>query len=659
MPTPAAPPPPPRPSEPDATAASPTGAPPPRLQWLTAHPWRTMAAVLALLCLILVLLWDWNWLKGPIERVVEARTGRSFDIHGDLDVDLGRTTTIRADRLALGNADWSDVPQMAAVDRLEIGIELWPLLRRQTRIPGIRLIRPEVRLETGPDREGNWQALAGGGGGGGGSVELRSLWIDDGTLAFLDPDGETEIELEIASREPGAEDAAPPVVVSGRGRWRAAEFELDGSAQSPLDLQDTGSPYRFDLKARAGATRAHARGALVDAFQFETFGVQMALSGRDLHDLYPLIGVALPPTPPYAIDGQLAREGATWHYRDFTGEVGDSDLAGSVTVETGGERLMFNADLTSKRLDLDDLAGFLGGNPDDDEAPASTEGDGRVIPDTPYALDRLRAMDADVRLRAQRIQTDLPIDDMDAHLLLDDGMLRLDPLNFGIANGDIRSVVRMDARDTPIRTQLDADVRGLDLGALFPDSTLAGNAVGRIGGQARLTGAGNSIAAMLGSADGTLAVGMGRGEVSALLVELAGIDIAEALGFLITRDRTIPIRCAFADFAVEDGVMQAQALAFDTTDTLIVGEGRIDLGEEQLDLVLRPRPKDRSLLSLRSPLLVGGTFSDPSFRPDLRRLGLRGAVALALATIAPPAALLATLELGPGEDSDCGGSYAR
>ena len=34
-------------------------------------------------------------------------------------------------------------------------------------------------------------------------------------------------------------------------------------------------------------------------------------------------------------------------------------------------------------------------------------------------------------------------------------------------------------------------------------------------------------------------------------------------------------------------------------------------------------------------------------------------IALALGTITPPAALLATLELGPGENADCGGRYAK
>ena len=174
-----------------------------------------------------------------------------------------------------------------------------------------------------------------------------------------------------------------------------------------------------------------------------------------------------------------------------------------------------------------------------------------------------------------------------------------------------------------------------------------------------ISGTGNSIAQILGSADGDVAVGMGKGQISNLLMELAGLDIAEALKFLITKDRIIPVRCIFGDFAVQNGVMTTRALAFDSTDTIIVGKGRISLKDETLDLELRPRPKDRSILSLRSPLVIGGTFTDPSFRPDVKRLGLRGALAIALGNIAPPAALLATLELGPGEDSNCGGRYAR
>lgn len=654
------------PAPPQSAAPSPA---PPRWRRRPSRRSLIVLGVVAAAIALLVLLWDWNWFKGPVERVVEARTGREFDIAGNLDVDLGRTTTITAEGLRLGNAGWSEHADMATADRLALQVEIWPLLRGRVRLPELRLDAPDVRLEANPEGgPGNWD-FGFADDGDGEPLQLRRVWIEAGRLRFDDARVDTGIDIQLASREGGEGDAAPPVVLEGEGRWRGSEFSLEGSAASPLELQDADAPYRLDVRARAGATRAHARGSLSAPFQLGGFDLQFALAGRNLADLYPLLGVAMPDTPPYAIDGRLGREGGTWHYRDFSGKVGQSDLAGSASIATGGERLTLTADLVSKRLDFDDLAGFLGGTPDADgdeldpqlaQQEARQRERGKVLPATPYNLAKLRAMDADVRLRAQRIDTpDMPIDDMDAHLFLDSGLARLEPLNFGVAGGDIRSQVRMDARTDAITTRVKASVRRVELAQLFPDVELTRDAAGRLAGSFNLVGSGNSVAAMLATADGDVAVGMGRGEISNLLLELAGIDIYEALKFLLGKDRKVQVRCAFADFGVDKGVMQARALAFDTTDTIIIGEGQVDLGEETLDLELRPRPKDRSILSLRSPLHIGGSFADPSFRPDFARLGLRGAIALALGSIAPPAALLATLELGPGEDSGCGGEYAK
>lgn len=638
------------------------------------HPWWTILAVLALVMVVLVLLWDWNWFKGPIERQVQARTGRSFEIGGNLDVDLGRVTTVRADALSFGNAEWSEDPTMAALDRLELKFEPLPLIfKGELRIPELRLQRPRVRLETAPEGAGgNWDFLDKDDSGD--PPRLDRLWIDNGQLRFLDEARKTDIDLKVASEEAEKAGTAPPVMVDGGGRWAGNKFTLEGRAESPLELKDTDKPYRIDMHATAGSTRAHARGDVINPFQLKDFDLQLALSGQNLADLYPLLGIATPDTPPYALDGRLTREldkdRVTWHYDDFGGKVGDSDLGGKASVTTGGARPFLRANLVSKQLDFDDLAGFVGGAPDagDGESTnaelksraAKQAARAKLLPDTPYQLDKLRAMDADVRWKAGRINAPgLPLDDMDAHLFLENGLLRLDPLNFGVAGGDLRSTIRMDARESPIRTNARITARRLDLKQLLPNLELAKDAVGRVGGDINITGSGNSIAKMLASADGDIALGMGRGQISNLLMELAGLDIYEALKFLIGKDRKIAIRCAFGDFAVKDGVMTARALAFDTSDTIIIGKGDISLRDETLDLELRPRPKDRSLLSLRSPLVASGTFKDPSFRPDMARLGLRGAIALALGSIAPPAALLATLELGPGEDSACGGQYAR
>jgi hypothetical protein len=122
---------------------------------------------------------------------------------------------------------------------------------------------------------------------------------------------------------------------------------------------------------------------------------------------------------------------------------------------------------------------------------------------------------------------------------------------------------------------------------------------------------------------------------------------------MLGHDRIIPIRCANADFKVADGVMTARSIVFDTTDTLIEGEGSANLAQETLNLRLRAKPKDFSPLAFRSPLKVTGTLKHPRLGPEKGPITARAAVSALLYTVAPPAALLALLDKGSGKDAMC------
>ncbi|MEO5628405.1 MAG: AsmA family protein, partial [Thermomonas sp.] len=581
--------------------------------WLSRHPFSGLALLMMLGVLVLLLLWDWNWFKRPIERRVTAQTGREFHIDGDLDVDLGRVLTITADGLRFGNAKAAREPEMARTDRLQFDLRFWPLLRGDFQIPRIALDKPILHLQRDPNGVDNWIF----GDGTSDLPEFRNVRINEGVLTYFEPARKTDIKLEVDSTPRRANDAEPPISVNGGGRWNGNAFTLDGSAESPLELRDSDRPYRINVKATAGPTKAHARGSLLDPLRFRDLDLKLELAGRNLADLYPLIGVATPDTPPYTLDGHLTRDilkgnRSTWHYDKFSGKVGDSDLAGDAAVTVGGVRPMFKANLLSKRLDFDDLAGFIGKAPRAGRGEASTPAlaakaaneaaSPKLLPSEPYKLDRLRAMDADVRLKARRVNTiTLPIDDMDAHLLINDGVLRLDPLNFGVADGDLRSTIRMDARERTIRTQAKITARGMTLGKLMPKAKLGNTAIGKVRADIAVVTQGNSIAAMAAHADGDAEAGMGRGQISKLLMEFASMDLAGILKIKLTHDLQIPIRCAYGDFAVKDGVMTPRALVFDTTELRLNGTGLIDLDDERLDLTFKARNKKFSPLSLRAP----------------------------------------------------------
>lgn len=619
---------------------------------------------------VLVAIWDWNWFKGPVERRVTAATGREFHIRGDLDVDIGWHPRITAQDLHLANAEWSKRREMASLRQLDLRISLLPLLSGNVQLPYLSLDEPKLILERNDKGVGNWvfstrkDATSSAAGA---IPQVAELHVRQGQLEFHEPVLKTDVTLAVRSGKAGKGERAP-LLADGKGSWRGYPFALEGRVDSVLNLVDsieTKKPYRMDVHARAGQTRARATGALRGQLQTENFDADFELAGANLGDLYSLLGISLPETPPYELRGKLDRKGDVWSYRKFTGKVGDSDLSGDASIDIGGERPKLTAALVSQRLDFDDLAGFVGAPPSaksgetasdaQKQQAAELKAKSTVLPDQPFRLEKLRVMDADVTLKAEAIDAPkLPLEAMDTHLLLENGVLKLNPLDFHAAGGSIASRITLDARETSIQTTLVAEVRGLELPKLFPSVEITKKGAGKVSGVAAFTAQGNSIAHMAGSANGDVGLIMGSGHISNLLIELAGLDVAESLKYLLDKDREIPLRCAYADFRIVDGEMTTRGLAFDTTDTVIFGEGGINLRKEALDLRLNPQPKDKSPLTLRTPLKIGGSFKDPSFRPEILPLAARVGAAAALYSLAPPAALLALIETGPGESIDCG-----
>ena len=219
--------------------------------------------------------------------------------------------------------------------------------------------------------------------------------------------------------------------------------------------------------------------------------------------------------------------------------------------------------------------------------------------------------------------------------------------------------VRIDGTRNPAVSEAHLDARSLELNKLFPRVAITRASFGKIHGDIDLKGRGNSVAQMLGTSSGNVAMLMGRGQISNLLLEVAGLDGAEIIKFLMGGDQNVTLRCAAAAFDVNRGLMNSRALVLDTTDTVIYGDGQVSLADEAIDSDLRPYPKDMSILSLRSPLVVAGSFAAPRVGPDKGALAGRAGLALALGAVNPLLALAATVETGPGRGRQLRAGAAR
>jgi uncharacterized protein involved in outer membrane biogenesis len=182
-----------------------------------------------------------------------------------------------------------------------------------------------------------------------------------------------------------------------------------------------------------------------------------------------------------------------------------------------------------------------------------------------------------------------------------------------------------------MKNSLKATFKQVDMAEVLRELASTPAAFGKLNGHIGITGMGHSLPAFLSSANGDVSMNMAGGRLDNLLTELVGLDVGEAIvTALVAREASVLIRCLVADFIVSKGRMQTQALIFDTSDTIIDGQGFIDMGEEVLDLKLVPRAKDFSLFSAEAPLYIKGTFSKILASPKF------GEVLLSLATPIKP-----------------------
>jgi AsmA family protein len=635
-----------------------------------------VASILAVA--LVVALFPWDVLRGPLNRFVSERTGRDFAVTRKLDVKVGPTTRILADGIEFANPNWAQDKHLVKAESAEVRIRLWPwLAQRRLELPLVVLRKPQLGLQLEPDGRRSW-ALGRDTRDAGNVPHIGALVIDHGSLHFVATGQGADIRSEFSIDGPMAgphveEQAlqALPLRFSARGTWQDQPFRADGRTGNVLYLSSPGrEPFPIEVNAAAGATRLMARGAVASLRTLDGARADVDLQGRNLADLYKLLGVVLPETPSYSVRGHVSKSGEVWQVRNLAGRLGNSDLSGELSLDRERDVPQLAGHLMSKWLDFNDLAPLVGME-DKPRGPAAESRQSfsgakaarpprdpgrKVLPQTALDLARLKAMNADVSYTAARVTNvrQFPLERVAVRARLKDGVLRLDPMNLGMAGGTLTGRLRIDSHAKPAVGEAHLNARSMELNKLMRNEQLIKSSFGKIHGDFDLSGRGNSAAQILGSASGSVSLLMGPGQISNLLLELAGLDGGEILKFLLGGDRNVPVRCAATAFDVSKGVMTSRAVVLDTADTVIWGDGHVNFASEALDLYFRPYPKDASILSLRAPIKVQGTLGAPQAGPDKSALGGRAGLAVALGAINPLLALAATIETGPGKDANCG-----
>jgi len=657
--------------------------------------------LVAALMLFLVL-FDWNRARPLINEQVSAALHRPFAIEGDLRVVWQREAGqqgvsawvpwphFSAEKLRLGNPDWAQGDTFVSLDSVRLRLSPLPLLWKTVSIPSIELGAPVVDLQRLADGRANWvfdqgkESVDDADPPSPWTLDIGTIGFDKGQVKLDDQGSRTRLEAVIeplgkpipfaeivgrnaaerlAERNVSAQDYA--FAWQTRGSFRGQQLSGNGRVGGLLALHDASQPFPLQADLRIGATRIVLAGSLTDPQNLGALDLRLRLSGASLGHLYPLTGVTLPDTPPYSTDGRLQADlrdadGAVFRYLGFNGRIGDSDIHGDLTFVAREPRPKLSGRLTSDQLLFSDLAPLIGADSSADKrerGERDVQPANKALPVSAFRTDRWRAMDADVRFVGKRIvhSEQLPITDLDTHVVLNDGMLSLEPLRFGMAGGVLDAQIRLNGANTPLQGQMRLRARDLKLKQLFPAFAPMQTSFGELNGDARISGSGNSVAALLGSADGELKMLINDGAVSRGLMEIAGLNVGNYLVGRLFGDEDVQIHCAAADLGIRQGLMSTRLFVVDTDNAVIKVDGSANFSSERLDFTITPATKGFRIFSLRSPLYVRGTFKEPAPGVQATPLVLRGVGLVALGVaVAPAAGLLALVAPSAGnEPSQC------
>ncbi|WP_419729510.1 AsmA family protein [Lichenicola sp.] len=628
------------------------------------------------LIILLILFWSWDWFIPLVDSQATAAVGRKVTIQ-HLHVRLGSVTGITADGVAVAGTDQFPKP-LATTDHLTVNVELLPLIRhRQIVLPLVDLDHPVVDALAQRDGTNNWTIGSSGKTGSKSSSSsqplLGVLRIEDGHVHVDDPKLKANFNITVAT-EGTPDPAVRPIpadqghiVADATGTYAGQPITGHFVGGAILSLRDKARPYPIDLRVANGPTHVSLAGTIEQPLTFGGARLKLVFAGPDMSLLFPLTGVPIPQTPPYSVTGALDYSRQRIVFRDFKGKVGSSDLNGTITV-LPKQVPDIDAELFSHNVDLADLGGFIGTSAGHGSAAAPAQkaaskagsskaaSNGDVLPTTPINMPKIKAADVHLAYRGDHIENrDVPLDNIVARLDIRNGDIDLKQLDFKVGTGTIFSSASLDPVGSSLKTRMHVDFHRVDLSRLL-QATHTFHGQGVIGGKADLTTEGNSIATMLGNGSGGLTLVMsGGGDISALLPDIAGLEVGNAILSAIGLPSRAAVQCFVLDMPLKDGILSTNTFLLQTSEARSVGKGTVDFRNQTLDYSLTTRSTHFSVGSLPGPINIIGKLGKPGIMPGAEVVARAGA-ATGLGIVLAPLALLPTIQFGVGDAGVCAGA---
>jgi len=550
-----------------------------------------------------------GFLRNTFLHLISVRAGRSISVDGALRIELfSWTPSITAERVVIDNPHWMPPGRTAEIGSLSLVFEI-PRPHHRFGVDRLSINAATLHLVRDATGRANWQwndptvqradkKLA----------IVRSLTVPGAHVTLDDLRHHLKFEGVASAEGPPGE---AQVKISGEGdlNGHPVSFEIKSDSLTSASHE---RPYHFSYTEHSSGSHLEGEGVLPRPFDFTAMESTFKAAGEDLQDLYYLVGLHLINSGAYRLTGKLERNGLHINFSDLSVHSGQSDMRGSVGIDSTSARPQLDVRLESHLLRIADMGLRAAGRAPPDSGPPL------VLSKAALRPAGFRKDDAEIALHIEQLElTRLKLQNVAAKGSLDHGVLAVQSMSAHLLGGEAQGRGKLDMSQDPPRADIDLKLTGLELGQIgHKEGASTPGAPPPIEGSLRarilVSGRGTSVHQIAATANGTIAAVVSHGTVRDSLAELAGMDL-RALGLLMSKNKhDTALRCAVAIFTDRDGTLTAQSFVADTEPVLITGTGQIQFDTESLDLSLHGEPKGLRLFHWRSPVLIKGTLSHPS-----------------------------------------------
>ncbi|QIB50007.1 AsmA family protein [Pseudomonas sp. OIL-1] len=308
-------------------------------------------AVIALLLATAMALLDSEWAKGFLEDQVSQRLEGREVIIGDLDIEWGFPLGIQMKNVSIANPDWAEHERMLELAAMEATIKTGQLLRGRIGLGRLDLQQPVVHLERREDGTSNWQALQSEEDSDEPPVIPDSVNLSDGVLTYRDATLDADLRAEFETRGEAAGDHRLDISLQGRYQGRPVQLNAEGGAPSRALQENT--DYSVALQGQLGELRISFDGTAGDLLQFEDLQGTLQASAPAGADVTAMLGQPDLSIPAFNLEAQVSHGEQAWSLSELRAQVGESHLAGSLSVDPGPPSV--EMDLQLERVDLGEL----------------------------------------------------------------------------------------------------------------------------------------------------------------------------------------------------------------------------------------------------------------------------------------------------------------